>query len=60
MKARMTVIINLFYMGGFNNVSREISEEDGVVIVPFIIDASDEANPKLDQAMLVKLKDLFL
>ncbi len=58
--AKMTVIINLFYMGGLNNVSREISEEDGVVIVPFIIDASDVNNPKLDQEMLKKLKDIFL
>ena len=55
----LAVIVNIFYMGGTKNVSKEISIQNGVAIVPFIIDASNRNAPILDTMMLSKIRELF-
>ena len=60
MNARAGMVINIFYHGTEKSgVSREITYEDGIYIVPFLIDATDPQNPYIDKTITRKIMEIL-
>ena len=59
MGIKKALIVNILYHGGVDRVSRKIEFEDGVAVVPFLINAEDERFPVVDMDIVAQLTEIL-